>query len=159
MSGFLTPEELRKLKPAETSAFPSPVPTQIVSSDEYFPEPQTPEQQEVEVRVKALGNDLARKQGLTRRAFFTTAAGMASAFLVMNQVYGRFFDVSPAEASTPELAQDRANALQDQFIFDCHTHFLRDDTRLNNFIAGAKIGGRCRLESRNCAAKNRPSRI
>jgi hypothetical protein len=141
MSGFLTPEELRKLKPAETSAFPSPVPTQIVSSDEYFPEPQTPEQQEVEVRVKALGDDLARKQGLTRRAFFTTAAGMASAFLVMNQVYGRFFGVSPAEAATPELAQDRANALQDQFIFDCHTHFLRDDTRLNNFIAGRKSVG------------------
>ena len=138
MSGFLTPEELRKLKPAETSTFPSPIPTQIVSSDEYFPEHQTRQQREVEARVKSLGNELARKQGLSRRAFFTTAAGMASAFLAMNQVYGRLFDVTPAEAATPELAQERANALQDQFIFDCHTHFLRDDTRLNNFIAGRK---------------------
>jgi uncharacterized protein len=141
MSGFLTPEELKKLKPAETTAFPSPIPTQIVSSDEYFPERQTEQQQEVEARVKALGNELARKQGIGRRAFFTTAAGMASAFLAMNQVYGRIFDVTPAEAATPELAEERASALQDQFIFDCHTHFLRDDTRLNNFIAGRKSVG------------------
>jgi len=141
MSGFLTPEELKKLKPAETTAFPSPIPTQIVSSDEYFPERQTEQQQEVEARLKTLGNELARKQGISRRAFFTTAAGMASAFLAMNQVYGRIFDVTPAEAATPELAEERASALQNLFIFDCHTHFLRDDTRLNNFIAGRKSVG------------------
>ena len=51
-------------------------------------EPQKQKQREVEARVKALGNELARKQGISRRAFFTTAAGMASAFLAMNQVYG-----------------------------------------------------------------------
>src|SRR6202021_1896172 len=43
-------------------------------------------------------------------------------------------DVSDAEAATPELAQERANLLRDQFIFDGHTHFLRDDTRLNAFV-------------------------
>src|SRR5580700_183460 len=141
MSGFLSPEELRALEPAETSSFASPIPTQIVSSDEFFPPPQNKPQREVEAQLKELGTQLARKQGMSRRAFFTTAAGMASAFLAMNQVYGRLFDVTPAEAATPELAQERANALQDQFIFDCHTHFLRDDTRLNNFIAGRKSVG------------------
>lgn len=135
MSGFLTPEELRKLKPAETLLFASPIPTQVVSSDEYSPAPQNEKQREVEARVKALGSELARKQGISRRAFFTTAAGMAAAFLVMNEVYGGVFDVTPAEAATPELAQERANAFKDQFIFDCHTHFLRDDTRLNSFVA------------------------
>jgi uncharacterized protein len=79
MSGFLSPEELKRLQPAETSAFPSPIPAQIVSSDEYFPEPQTPQQREVEVRLKAMGDDLARRQGISRRAFFATAAGMAAA--------------------------------------------------------------------------------
>ena len=39
-----------------------------------------------------------------------------------------------AEAATPELAQERASALADQFIFDGHTHFLRDDTRINTFV-------------------------
>jgi hypothetical protein len=35
--GFLSSEELKQLLPAETSAFPSPIPTQSVSSDEFMP--------------------------------------------------------------------------------------------------------------------------
>src|SRR5438105_4258771 len=40
---FLSDDQIRELLPAETSSFPSPVPTQIVSSDEYLPFPQTPQ--------------------------------------------------------------------------------------------------------------------
>jgi uncharacterized protein len=134
MSGFLSEEELKKLKPAETSSFPAPIPTQIVSSDEFFPQRQNKRQREVEVRLKEMGNKLARKHGMSRRAFFSTAAGMAAAFVVMNEVYGPLFDVSSAEAATPGMADERADALRDQFIFDGHTHFLRDDTRLNGFV-------------------------
>ena len=135
MCGFLTPEELRKLKPAETAGFASPIPTQAVSSDEYYPLKQNEKQREVETRLKSLGNELAHKHGISRRQFFCTAAGMASAFLVMNQVYGGVFDVSAPEAATPELAQQRADSFADQFIFDGHTHFLRDDTRITSFIS------------------------
>jgi hypothetical protein len=39
---LLSDGELKRLLPAETHAFPGPVPTQIVSSDEYFPTPQSP---------------------------------------------------------------------------------------------------------------------
>ena len=134
MSGFLSPEELKTLKPAETASFPSPVPTQIVSSDEFYPQRQNKKQREVEARLKEMGNKLARKQGISRRAFFSTAAGMAAAFVAMNEVYGNLFDVTAAEAATPEMADERAGALRDQFIFDGHTHFLRDDTRLTGFI-------------------------
>jgi predicted TIM-barrel fold metal-dependent hydrolase len=52
----------------------------------------------------------------------------------MNDTFGTIFDVSKAEASTPAMAQERANALKDQFIMDMHTHFLRDDTRLTSFV-------------------------
>jgi hypothetical protein len=55
MTGFLTPKEKRKLKPAETAAFAAPIPTQIVSSDEYFPEPQTPLQRAVEAHIRQFG--------------------------------------------------------------------------------------------------------
>jgi uncharacterized protein len=134
MSGFLSPEELSALEPAETSSFASPIPTQIVSSDEFLPPPQNKAQREVEARLKELGTHLARKQGMSRRSFFTTAAGMATAFLAMNQVYGGLFDVTPAEAATPEIADERAASLLDQFIFDGHTHFLRDDTQLTGFV-------------------------
>ena len=52
----------------------------------------------------------------------------------MNQVFGRLFEVSVAEAATPDMAAERAEALSSQFIIDGHTHFLRDDTRLMGFV-------------------------
>jgi hypothetical protein len=59
---------------------------------------------------------------MTRRAFFRTASGMAAAFLAMNDTYGPLFSVSSAEAATPEMADERAKALKNQFIMDMHTH-------------------------------------
>ena len=53
---FLTDEQLAELLPAETSSFASPVPTQIVSSDEYMPVPQTEKQRAVEARLKELSD-------------------------------------------------------------------------------------------------------
>src|SRR6267378_6605644 len=105
---FLTDEQLSELHPAETASFPSPVPTQIVSSDEYMPVRQSAKQREVEARLKDLSDRLARHQGLSRRRFFQTASGMAASFVAMNQVFGRLFEVSMAEAATPEAAAERA---------------------------------------------------
>ncbi len=139
---LLSDEELSALLPAEDHAFPGPIPTQIVSSDEYFPAPQSPQQKEVEARLIDLSDDLAKKQGLSRRRFFQTASGMAASYLAMNQVYGPLFDVSRAEAATPELATERAAALKDEFIMDMHTHFLRDDTRIMGFVAQREAVGK-----------------
>src|SRR5437868_7965013 len=105
---FLSDDELQKLQPAERSSFPSPVPTQIVSSDEYMPVPQSEKQREVEARLKEMSDQLARRQGVSRRHFFQTAAGMAASFVAMNQVFGRLFEVSMAEAATPDMAAERA---------------------------------------------------
>jgi predicted TIM-barrel fold metal-dependent hydrolase len=138
----LSQEELEQLLPAEEAGFPSPIPTQVVSSDEYFPSPQSREQKEVEARLTAMADDFAAKQGMTRRRFFQTAAGMAASFVAMNQVYGPLFAASEAEAATPELAEERAQALASQFIMDTHTHFLRDDTRLTGFVAMREAVGK-----------------
>ena len=132
---MLNPEELAQLLPAETSSFGAPVPAQIVSSDEYMPSPQTAKQKEYEARIKALGTELAKKHGTTRRKFFKTAAGMAASFVAMNDTYGPVFGVSRAEAATPEMADERAKSLKGQFIMDMHTHFLRDDTKIMGFVA------------------------
>ena len=40
------------------------------------------------------------------------------------------------------MAQERAAALKDQFIMDMHTHFLRDDTRLVNFVRSREAVGK-----------------
>jgi predicted TIM-barrel fold metal-dependent hydrolase len=139
---FLSDEELQQLLPAETSSFPSPVPTQIVSSDEYMPVPQGAKQREVEARLKEMSGWLARQQGLSRRRFFQTAAGMAASFVAMNQVFGRLFEVTEAEAATPDMAAERAGSLSNQLIIDGHTHFLRDDTRLMGFIKAREAVGK-----------------
>ena len=117
------------------------MPTQIVSSDEYLPLPQTEQQKEVEARLIAMSDRLAKSQGLSRRRFFQTAAGMAASFVAMNDVFGRYFIASEAEAATPELAEQLAAANAGQFVFDGHTHFLRDDTRLTGFVKGREAVG------------------
>ena len=139
---LLDPRDIASFLPAESSSFAAPIPTQFVSSDEFPPGAQTPKQREVEARIKALGNTLARHQGMTRRRFFKTAAGMAAAFVAMNDVYGPLFSVSSAEAASPDLANDRARALAGQFIMDMHTHFLRDDTRLEGFVRQREAVGK-----------------
>jgi len=138
MTGFLTDDEIARLTPSELLQHRTPIPMQIVSSDEYFPAPQSQKQREVEHRLLAMADELGKRQGLDRRRFFQTAAGMAAAFVAMNEVYGAIFDATPAEAATPALAQERADALKDQLILDMHTHFLRDDTRVTTFLQTRK---------------------
>src|SRR5687768_7151794 len=85
---MLTPEELAQLSGAE-ELFPSPIPVQFVSSDEFMPSPQSPQQKEFESRIKESGAALAKKLGMTRRKFFKTAGGMAAAFAAMNEVHAK----------------------------------------------------------------------
>src|ERR1041384_3307850 len=72
-------------------------PTQGVSSGEYFPSPQTLQQKQVEARIAELAGEASRRLGMSRRRFLASSAGMATAFVAMNEVYGRFFDVNPLE--------------------------------------------------------------
>jgi predicted TIM-barrel fold metal-dependent hydrolase len=141
MTGMLSDHEMSELMPAELCPHRLPIPTQAVSSDEFYPPPQTEQQREVEARLLAMGEEIGRKQGLSRRRFFQTASGMAAAFVAMNETYGPLYAVSRAEAATPEMADERAKALKNQFIMDMHTHFLRDDTRIKTFVAQRQTVG------------------
>jgi uncharacterized protein len=138
MPHYLSDDELRRTAPAEVASFRSPVPTQIVSNGEFNPLPQTREQQRVEARIKELSEDLGPRHGMDRRRFLASAAGMAAAFLAMNEVFGSIFDVSHAEAAQPGMAADRANALAGQFIVDVQTHFVRDDFKQAGLLDLAK---------------------
>ena len=113
MPHYLSDEELKRTSPAEIGSFRSPVPTQIVSNGEYNPLPQTREQQQVEARIKESGR---RSRAPTRNGpppgSSRARAGMAAAFLAMNEVFGALFDVAPAEAQTPGMADQRAKALR-----------------------------------------------
>ena len=67
MSSQLTDKELSELMPSELVRYETPIPTQIVSSDEFYPDPQNERQREVEARLLAMADDLGKKQGLDRR--------------------------------------------------------------------------------------------
>ena len=142
---MLTPEELERLSPAE-SLFPSPIPVQFVSSDEFMPSPQSPKQREFEARVKEIGTQMAKKHDMSRRAFFKTAGGMAAAFVAMNETYAKtgspIYEVLTGEAQNLDVAQARADGLKNQFVMDMHTHFLRDDTPIRTFVAQREAVGK-----------------
>src|ERR1700758_4105179 len=132
MAIYLSKRELEQTETAEVAAFRSPVPTQVISNGEFNPIPQTPQQSQVEARIKELADTTAKKLGLSRRRFLRTGSGMAAAFLAMNDVYGRIFDVSAAE---PAAAAERAQRLANQYIVDVQTHFVHDDFKAE-FIMG-----------------------
>ena len=134
----MSDEELSRCEPADEAAFRSPIPTQVVSSDEYNPMPQTEPQARVESLIKEMADTQAQRYNMSRRKFLSTNAGMATAFLAMNSVFGPMFDVSKAEAAELPLADARRKSLSNQFIFDDHTHFVRDDFKQEGLLGLAK---------------------
>ncbi|MBN9278034.1 MAG: amidohydrolase, partial [Hyphomicrobium sp.] len=87
MSGFLTEDEIAALNPSELLPHSTPIPTQIVSSDEFTPPPQSEKQKEVEARLLAMADEFGARQGQSRRQFFQSAAGMAAAFVALNETF------------------------------------------------------------------------
>ncbi len=100
----------------------SPVPTQIVSNEEFIPRRQNESQKRVEALVGELAKERARKLGMDRRAFLASSMGMATAFLAANRVYGRSWDVDEAETQDPAAGAEKWPK-GEYFILDVQTHF------------------------------------
>ena len=115
-----------------------PVPTQIVSNEEYVPMPQTPEQRAVEQHLVQLADRNARALAMDRRRFLRTACGMATACVALNKVFGDFYRVNAAEMSEPAAV---AATREDYFIFDVQTHYVAAGHE-NDFILGLRQAGR-----------------
>lgn len=101
---------------------PGPVPTCNVSNEEYAPVAQTTDQRLVEAAVASLSQQAATRLGMTRRHFLKTSGGMAAAFLAMNSVFGKFFDVLNAELFEPAAFAEQQGP--PHFIFDVQTHYV-----------------------------------
>ncbi len=135
MSSHLTEEELAALMPSELCQHQTPIPTQIVASDEFYPDPQNERQREVEARLLAMADDLGGKAGTGPPPVFPDR-GRHGRLLRGDERGLRAAVRSDARRKPPRprWPQERANALKDQFIMDMHTHFLRDDTRIMTFV-------------------------
>lgn len=101
----------------------SPVPTQVVSNEEFIPRRQNDKQKQVEQLIGEMAEQKSKKLGISRRAFMAGSLGMATCFLAMNKVYGKnFFDVDEAETMEEDAVKERWPK-GDFFIIDVQTHF------------------------------------
>jgi uncharacterized protein len=103
-------------------AIETPLPTRLVSNEEFPPLPQTAAQRRVEETILAEAGRLAPRLGLGRRDFLRGSGGMAVSLLAMNAVFGRFWDVQPAEAADPAAFKERSG--DPFFIFDVQLHYV-----------------------------------
>jgi hypothetical protein len=123
--GLLDEEQVAKCDRADIAEpLRSPVPTRMISNGEYMPVPQTDKQKQVEARMTELADEASRKLGISRRQFLGGSGGMAAAFLAMNEVFGRMFNVSLVELFEP-AAYAQAAAPRNLFVFDDQLHFVR----------------------------------
>ncbi len=123
--GLLDAEQVAQCSRADVAEpFRSPIPTRMISNGEYMPVPQTDKQKRVEARIEELSIDASKRLGMDRRQFLRSSGGMAAAMLAMNEVFGRFFNVSLTELFEP-AAYAAASAPKDLFVFDDQLHFVR----------------------------------
>ncbi len=100
----------------------SPVPTQVVSNEEFIPRPQSKKQRAVEQLIQTMGETNAKRLGMDRRAYMASTMGLATAFLANNQVFGKCWDVDEAETVEPGAYEDKWPK-SEYFIIDVQSHF------------------------------------
>src|SRR5215470_3146193 len=113
-----------------------PLPTRLVSNEEFPPIPQTPAQRRVEERILAEAGRQAPRLGLSRREFLSKSGGLAASLLAINAVFGRFFDVLPLEVTDAAAFQERSGS--PFFIFDVQLHYVSTGYDPSNAEGGRK---------------------
>src|SRR6185503_14059397 len=123
--GMLDEEQVAQCERADVAEpLRAPIPTRMISNGEYMPVPQTEQQRRVEARVEALADEASRRLGISRRKFLHSSGGMAATLIAMNEVFGRFFNVSLVEVFEP-AAYAAAAPPKNLFVFDDQLHFVR----------------------------------
>jgi uncharacterized protein len=113
---------VRKMMRDRKKGVDSPMPTQVVSNEEFIPRPQTQDQKKVEHLIGEMADEKSKKLGLDRRTFMASAMGLATCFLAQNKVFGNCWDVD--EVETMELAAiEEKFPKGEYFIIDVQAHF------------------------------------
>jgi uncharacterized protein len=100
----------------------SPMPTQIVSNEEFIPRPQSKPQKKVEALIGEMSAENAKKLGMDRRKFMASSMGLATCFAAYNKVWGQTFDVDDAEMYEAEAYEEKWPK-SEYFIIDVQSHF------------------------------------
>ena len=131
----------RWIRKCDVDAEALPLPTEIVSNEEFAPPAQTREQAMVERNLREIVARSSRRLGVSRRQFLASAGGLAAGFLALNEVFGRFFDVDESELYEPAARDEKFP--KKEFIFDIHTHHVAAKKIIENpnLLAYRAAGG------------------
>jgi len=113
---------IRKIQRDIGKGVDSPLPTQVVSNEEFVPRRQNAEQARVEYLIGEIAEEKAKKLGLDRRRFMASSMGLATCFLASNKVYGNCWEVDEAETSEPAATEEKWPK-GEFFVTDVQTHF------------------------------------
>ncbi len=100
----------------------SPMPTQVVSNEEFIPRPQNARQKQVEKLINDISDRNSRRLGVDRRDFMASSMGLATCFWAANQVYGKVWEVDEAETIEPGAYEEKWPK-SEYFIIDVQAHF------------------------------------
>jgi predicted TIM-barrel fold metal-dependent hydrolase len=100
----------------------SPIPTQMLSTEEFIPRPQNERQKHYESLIGELSAEKSKKLGMDRRKFMASSMGMATCFAAMNTVYGKAFDVDEAETMEEDAVAEKWPK-GEYFVMDVQSHF------------------------------------
>ncbi|HKY77125.1 MAG TPA: hypothetical protein VJS45_13345 [Acidimicrobiia bacterium] len=135
----MTPQELARCRPAsEIEPLALPIPTHLVSNEEYFPPfLQTPKQKQVEARVLDALESVPQRLNISRRQFLATSAGLAASFVALNEVFRKSAHGETLFRVAKESGFDHHAFLadgppSDLFVFDDQIHVTRGSIRYGN---------------------------
>lgn len=119
-----------------------PFPLSDVSNGEWCPRPPNEKQKTVKKLLIEEADKRAKRLGLSRRQFLRTAAGTATAYMVMNTVHGvdqtgvaAALPVTKEQCDDPEAARELFQA--DYFVMDVQLHHVDIETfpgNVTNFL-------------------------
>jgi predicted TIM-barrel fold metal-dependent hydrolase len=113
---------IRKVERDRRKGVISPVPTQMLSNEEFIPRPQNERQKHVEHLIGEMSAEKSKKLGMERRDFMSTSMGLATCFAAMNKVYGKAFDVEDDETTNSSATAEKYPK-SEYFIIDVQSHF------------------------------------
>ena len=113
---------IRKKERDERKGVDSPMPTQVVSNEEFIPRPQNERQKRVEHYIGEIADTNSQRLGIDRRKFMASSMGLAACFLASNKVYGKCWDVDEAEAFEPAATEEKFPK-GEYFVMDVQSHF------------------------------------
>jgi hypothetical protein len=105
-----------------------PIKLDSTSNGEYLPRPLSTAAQAANHQALEQATRIAKKLGLSRRRFLTSACGAAATLLAMNQAFahrgkrGGTYQIAEEAAFEPQLAQAAVSG--EEFIFDVQGHHV-----------------------------------